>query len=105
MYDPNATMKKTIMAFPLWVIKILCFLFNLLWNNIHDEEVKTDKLMKNNDWSLIIIAKTQTEKVSIVHKNNSLNSVVKGFLNKESNNSIKTKTKPIIEISTIFSIW
>ena len=74
--------KNLITTCPLWVIKILCFLFNLLCNKKQDEAVKTAKLIKKSVSSLITMAKVQTEKVNIALKKMSLNSLIWSFVNR-----------------------
>ena len=74
--------KNLIATCPLWVIKILCFLFILLCNKKHDEAVKTAKLIKKSVSSLITMAKVQTEKVNIALKKMSLNSLIWSFVNR-----------------------
>ena len=76
IYIKEEIKKNPITTCPLWVIKILCFLFNLLCNKKHDEAVKTDKLMKKSVSSLITMAKVQTKKVNIALRNSSLNSLI-----------------------------
>ena len=82
IYKKEEIKKNPITTCPVWVIKILFFLFNLLCNKKHDEDVKTAKLIKKSVSSLIIIAKVQTEKVNIALKNTSLNSLIWSFFNK-----------------------
>ena len=82
IYKKEEIKKNPITTCPVWVSKILYFLFNLLCNKKQDEDVKTVKLIKKRGWSLITIAKVQTEKVNIALRNTSLTSLIISFVNK-----------------------
>ena len=81
IYITEEIMKNPKTTCPLWVIKILCFLFNLLCNTKQDEDVKTAKLIKKSVSSLITIAKVHVKKVIIRLKYKNLTSLVKSFVN------------------------
>ena len=65
IYIKEEIKKNPITTCPVWVINILCFLFNLLCNKKQDEDVKTAKLIKKSVSSLITIAKVHVKKVII----------------------------------------
>ena len=79
--DDNIIKKVPIINFPPVVIKILCFLFNLLETNKQIEEVKIERLMKKRTWLSIVNPKTQINNVIIVFMYRRLVSLIKELIN------------------------
>ena len=79
--DANVIKKVPIINFPPVVIKILCFLFNLLEANKQIEEVKIERLIKKRTWLSIVNPKTQINNMIIEFMYRSLVSLMKELIN------------------------
>ena len=79
--DANVIKKVPIINFPPVVIKILCFLLNLLEANKQIEEVKIERLIKKRAWLSIVNPKTQINNVIIEFMYRRLVSLIKELIN------------------------
>ena len=100
--DANVIKKVPIINFPPVVIKILCFLFNLLETNKQIEEVKIERLIKKRTWLSIVNPKTQINNVIIEFMYRSLVSLMKELINEKL--KINKKTKVITIKSIVVSV-
>ena len=100
--DANVIKKVPIINFPPVVIKILCFLFNLLETNKQIEEVKIERLIKKRTWLSIVNPKTQINNVIIEFMYRSLVSLMKELINEKL--KINKKTKAITMKSIVVSV-